>query len=93
LDESDLRRPERIKMSFESICLAQHSMLVEEALIGPVPFFSRTDVGDGSFATELGRPRHVRSEPLLTRVLDAPQAVVSRLRDGRRWMIVRPREK
>ena len=25
-------------MSFESICLAQHSMLVEEALIGPVPF-------------------------------------------------------
>jgi hypothetical protein len=23
-------------MSFESICLAQHSMLVEEALIGPV---------------------------------------------------------
>jgi hypothetical protein len=59
----------------------------------PGSIFSRADVGDGSFATELGRPRHVRSEPLLTRVLDAPQAVVSRLRDGRRWMIVRPREK
>jgi len=28
-------------MSFESICLAQHSMLVEEALIGPLPFKSR----------------------------------------------------
>jgi hypothetical protein len=39
LDESDLRRPERIKMSLESICLAQRSMLVEEALIGPLPFF------------------------------------------------------
>ena len=39
LDENDLRRPERIKMSLESICLAQRSMLVEEALIGPLPFF------------------------------------------------------
>jgi hypothetical protein len=28
-------------MSFESICLAQHSMLVEEAPIGPLPFKSR----------------------------------------------------
>jgi len=26
-------------MSLESICLAQRSMLVEEALIGPLPFF------------------------------------------------------
>ena len=41
LDENDLRRPERIKMSFESICLAQHSMLVEEALMGSLPFKSR----------------------------------------------------
>lgn len=41
LDENDLRRPERIKMSLESICLAQHLMLVEEALIGPLPFKSR----------------------------------------------------
>ena len=28
-------------MSLESICLAQHLMLVEEALIGPLPFKSR----------------------------------------------------
>jgi hypothetical protein len=39
LDEGDLKRPEGIKMSLESICLAQRSMLVEEGLIGPLPFF------------------------------------------------------
>ncbi len=42
-------------MSLESICLAQRSMLVEEALIGPLPFFQEqmSEMGHG---TKLKRP-------------------------------------
>ena len=44
-------------MSFESICLAQHSMLVEEALIGPLPFFHEQ-------MSEMGQKRRFDGAPV-----------------------------
>src|SRR5258705_13944882 len=61
-------------MSLESICLAQHLMLVEEALIGPLPFKSRcprwVDIVEKVF---LGRR---------TKILRAAHAFYARRREG-----------
>src|SRR5260221_11140793 len=65
-------------MSLESICLAQRSMLVEEALIGPLPFFHEPHAITAfsnictSLLQNFGRPdgigrastRHIRNNQL-----------------------------
>jgi hypothetical protein len=57
LDKSDLRRPERLKNLWNRFCLAQRSMLVEEALIGPLPFSQEQ-------MSEMGQKRRFERRPI-----------------------------